>query len=168
MKRTPMKRTAWPSTPAVERVKPVAKPLERPVRYAQPANDPVLELAKPVALRNPHLLRMARGQSCLLSVPGVCNGDPTTTVAAHSNLGIHGKAKARKADDHWHVHACSACHTWLDQGSAPAETKESSFLGAHAWMVSIWHGIVCGFVESTPKDRAAARWALDQLKSTTP
>ncbi|VTU38357.1 hypothetical protein H4CHR_04405 [Variovorax sp. PBS-H4] len=57
MRRTPMKRTAWlraqPEREArPERIKPAAQPLARPVRYAQPANDPVLaqpkdEKAKP-------------------------------------------------------------------------------------------------------------------------
>ena len=168
MRRTPMKRSAWPSTSAVERVKPVAQPLARPVRYAEPANDPVLELPKPQALRNPFLLKMSRGQSCLLRVPDVCNGDRETTVAAHSNLGIHGKAKGRKADDHRHVHGCFACHTWLDQGPAPAEEKAARFKQAYAWMVAIWLDIVHRRQDATPKERAAAQWALDQLKNATP
>lgn len=41
--------------------------------------------------RNPHLLKMAQGEPCLLRIPGVCNGDSDTTVAAHSNQSAHGK-----------------------------------------------------------------------------
>ena len=47
--------------------------------------------------RNPTLLNMAKGEPCLLRVPGVCNGDSDTTVAAHSNQSAHGKGKAMKA-----------------------------------------------------------------------
>lgn len=116
--------------------------------------------------RNPHLLSMARGQRCLLMVPGVCNGNPETVVAAHSNLGIHGKAKGRKADDCYHIHSCSACHQWLDQGPWPAHIKTGAFMSAHLWMVQIWRDIADDFQHGTPKDRAAAQWALDQLNAT--
>lgn len=163
MRRAPMKRSAWPSTSAVERVKPVAQPLARPVRYADPANDPGTGLAKPEAHRHPHLLRMARGESCVMQVPGACNHDRATTVAAHSNWAEHGKAGARKADDCYHVHACSGCHSWLDQGAADGELKRFAWDEGFKWMVSIWRGMVSGLLDGTPKDRAAARWALDRI-----
>lgn len=178
MKRTPMKRTPFARRqvqngvqfipriiPAErpERIKPVAQPLARPVRYAEPANDPGTALTKPEAHRNPRLLRMAKGESCLLTVPGVCNHDRATTVAAHSNWAEHGKAGARKADDCYHVHACSACHSWLDQGPAPAAEKRAAWNAGFRWMVDIWRGMVSGLLDTTPKERAAAQWALDRI-----
>lgn len=114
--------------------------------------------------RNPALLAMARGQRCLLLVPGVCQPDPATTVACHSNQSVHGKAGARKADDQWHVYGCAACHRWLDQGPAPAVEKVERFGAAHRWMVSIWQDIVAGVLPATPRERRAAQWALDRLK----
>ncbi|MES2247603.1 MAG: nuclease domain-containing protein [Pseudomonadota bacterium] len=114
--------------------------------------------------RNPALLAMARGQSCLLRVPGVCRPDPATTVACHSNQSVHGKAGARKADDQWHVYGCDACHHWLDQGPAPAAEKTERFAAAHSWMVSIWRDIVAGMQPSAPKERKAAQWALDRIE----
>ncbi|RZJ02206.1 MAG: DUF1364 family protein [Haliea sp.] len=127
---------------------------------------PAAAQPKPEAKRNQYLLAMARNQACLLKVPSVCNRDWSTTVAAHSNLLCHGKAKGRKADDQYHVHACAACHAWLDQGPAPAAEKESAFMRAHRWMVEIWRGIVAGFDPATPKEKAAALWALEQLNAT--
>jgi hypothetical protein len=62
---------------------------------SQPAFQKAVGAPKTVQHRHPHLLSMARGQSCLLLVPGICNGDRSTVVAAHSNLSIHGKAGAR-------------------------------------------------------------------------
>jgi len=170
MKRSaPMKRSPWqrrgqpePGT-APPRVKPVAKPLERPVRYAQPANEPLFAAPKPVAHRNRRLLDLARGMPCLLRIEGICNGGTDTTVACHSNLAIHGKAGARKADDQWHVHGCAACHRWLDQGPAPAAEKVERFGAAHRWMVAIWQDIVAGNVPATPRERKAAQWALDRI-----
>jgi hypothetical protein len=133
---------------------------------SQPAFQKAVGAPKTVQHRHPHLLSMARGQSCLLLVPGICNGDRSTVVAAHSNLSIHGKAGARKADDQYHVYACFSCHQWLDQGGAPAKVKTHAFMQAHLWMVDIWRGIVAGFVDATPKDKAAAQWALDRLNAT--
>lgn len=168
MRRTPMKRTAWPSrgqpdsgtVPA--RVKPVAKPLERPVRYATPANEPAFAVPRPVAHRNRRLLDLARGMPCLLQVPGVCNGRTDTTVACHSNFSIHGKAGARKADDIWSCWGCSACHHWLDQGPADALIKETAFLTAHLLQVIEWRRIAAD-TKCAEADRSAVRWALDLI-----
>lgn len=146
---------------------PLYAPVERRGTYATPEVRNRTSDPKPEQHRNPHLLAMARGQACALEVSGICNGDRSTVVAAHSNLSIHGKAGARKADDQYHVYACFACHSWLDQGKADAVIKEMAFMRAHLWMVDIWRGIVAGFIDATPKDKAAARWALDRLNATS-
>ena len=120
---------------------------------------------KPEVHRNRHLLDMARGQYCLLRVGGVCIGGTETTVACHSNLSIHGKAGARKANDEYHAPGCFACHSWLDQGPAPAELKAVTFMAAHLEQVGIWRAIAAD--TSQPwKDRLAAQWALDHLNAT--
>lgn len=54
----------------------------------------------------------ARGQRCMVQVPGVCNGNPETVVLAHRN----GAGMGCKADDKDAAYACSACHEWLDGG----------------------------------------------------
>ncbi|NVM91096.1 hypothetical protein FHT32_004760 [Variovorax sp. SG517] len=150
-----------PSVTVLARVEPVPG---RIVRMAA-INDADFRGAVPKTepQRNPALLAMARGQRCLLLVPGVCQPDPATTVACHSNQSAHGKAGARKADDQWHVHGCAACHWWLDQGPAPAAEKVERFGAAHRWMVSIWQDIVAGVQPATPKERRAAAWALARI-----
>lgn len=120
---------------------------------------------KPVEHRNPALLAMARGKPCLLLVPGVCNCQPASTVACHSNFSIHGKAGARKADDQHTVWGGAACHRWLDQGPAPYEEKLAVFLAAQARQVLKWQAIV-GDMSYTPRERAAAHWALCLLETT--
>lgn len=126
-----------------------------------------ITIAKVDAHRNRALLDMARGRPCLLRVPGVCQGGTETTVAAHSNWACHGKAGARKADDQYSVWACAACHIgWLDQGPAPKEEKQTVFMRAHAAQVLEWARIERDPSE-TPRVRKAARWALEQLNSTT-
>lgn len=124
--------------------------------------------AEPVPKTEPwrcqRLLDMAKDKPCLLRIPGVCNHDPATTVAAHSNLSIHGKGKARKADDVFTVAACSACHAWLDQGPAPKADKEAAFMRAHADQVLAWRWIAQDPHESEA-DRRAARAALERLEA---
>ena len=177
MKRSaPLKRTAFkrrqpkligvdlatrPSVTVLVRMEPVPGRIVRMVaindadfRGAVPKTEPH---------RNRALLAMARGQRCLLQVPGVCRPDPATTVACHSNQFAHGKAGARKADDQWHVYGCSECHRWLDQGPAPAAEKVERFAAAHCWMVALWQDIVAGVQPATPRERRAAEWALARI-----
>lgn len=120
---------------------------------------------KTKAMRNAHLRDMARGMPCLLQIAGVCAHDRTTVVCCHSNLSCHGKAGARKADDHYSVWGCAACHRWLDQGSASADRKEAAFMAAHFRQVMEWRAIAFA-PDSTTRDRAAAAWALEHLNAT--
>lgn len=62
--------------------------------------------------RNRKFLDLARGQRCVM-----CGAWDDTIVAAHSNLGEHGKGMGLKADDCMSAWLCYACHTKLDQGS---------------------------------------------------
>lgn len=52
MKRVPLSRKAPAAVAQVERVKPVAQPLARPVRYAEPANEPLFAVPKDVKAKS--------------------------------------------------------------------------------------------------------------------
>jgi hypothetical protein len=119
-------------------------------------------IPKPEAQRNRALLDMAQRRPCLLLVPGICNHRIDTTVACHSNLSVHGKAGARRADDQYSVWGCAACHRWLDQGSSPAALKEQTFLVAHARQVLAWRLVAIDANESQ-RFRRAAHWALARI-----
>lgn len=185
LRRTPMRRTAWPRKAVDHQTH--ARKLERnkPLGPVEPAPVAIKTIVKSTAVmakvgnlvdtafakvpvgRNRALLDMARGRECLLRVPGVCQGGTETTVAAHSNWACHGgKGMGRKASDAYVVNACFACHSWLDQGPAPKATKQMAFLRAHADQVLEWRRIERDQSETT-RMRSAARWALDQLNSTT-
>jgi hypothetical protein len=157
-------RRGFTPKPRPERQPIVHKPLVRPVNAGR-CDGVNAACPKPVEHRNPALLAMARGKRCLLQVPGVCNCDPRTTVAAHSNWSIHGKSGARKADDMYVVNSCSACHSWLDQGSAPKAEKLAVFMRAHLDQVLEWRRIV-GDMSYTPRERKAAHWALCLLEAS--
>lgn len=56
---------------------------------------------------------MARGEPCLIRIPGTCNGDPATTVPCHFRLS--GLSGAGYIPDALYVAwGCSACHTYCD------------------------------------------------------
>ena len=56
------------------------------------------------------LRKSAQGRDCQIRIPGVCNGNPETTVLAHLNGGGIG----RKQPDLFGAFACSDCHDWVD------------------------------------------------------
>ena len=67
-------------------------------------------------IRSRKVLNSARGQTCTARFPGICNGDPETTVWAHLNGAAFGKGMGIKAHDVLGFHSCSECHRYLDTG----------------------------------------------------
>jgi hypothetical protein len=78
----------------------------------------------------PELRNTARGQPCTLTVPGICNHYPATTVWCHANTLSAGKGMGIKASDPAGCFGCSACHHWLDAGPAPFAVKLAAFSAA--------------------------------------
>ena len=60
----------------------------------------------------------------MIQIPNICNGNPETTVAAHSNELRHGKGMGIKAHDCFIAWACNSCHAEIDQGKMDKETKQ--------------------------------------------
>ena len=65
-----------------------------------------------IEIRSRKYLDGSKGQPCSLQITGVCNGDWSTTVAAHVRDETVGRAQ--KADDISVVDACAACHDCFD------------------------------------------------------
>lgn len=60
-----------------------------------------------------NLREYARDQECQIRIPGVCNGNPETTVLAHFRMvGVSGLGI--KSPDVIGSHACSDCHAYVD------------------------------------------------------
>jgi len=54
----------------------------------------------------------ARGQQCMVIIPGTCNSDPATTVLAHTGSGTD---KRNRETEAWNsAYACSDCHDAID------------------------------------------------------
>lgn len=69
-------------------------------------------LAKQSPVRSKAIRDSARGESCTLRIPGVCCGDPETTVLAHLPYG--GRGMGMKAPDTHSAYACRTCHDAID------------------------------------------------------
>lgn len=114
--------------------------------------------------RDPDLLKLAKGEKCLLQISDDCMGDEgSTTVAAHSNFMMHGKAKGLKAEDCYSVWSCYKCHSIFDQGGYfTREEKADLFYEALLRQIEEWRKIA-----TTPTLKLwkveAARNALDYL-----
>jgi hypothetical protein len=64
--------------------------------------------------------KSARGEECQLRIPGVCNGNPETTVWAHANGSAAGKGIGMKSPDILGAYACSNCHDEYDRRNSTA------------------------------------------------
>lgn len=73
--------------------------------------------------RNRRLLDLAKGQRCVM-----CGADDDTIVAAHSNLGEHGKGMGVKAHDSMHAWLCYGCHSEYDQGHSMTKQEKRDFI----------------------------------------
>lgn len=59
------------------------------------------------------LTKLARGRECQIRLPGICTGDPATTVPCHFRM--HGLSGGGYISDAIFVaHGCDACHRWVD------------------------------------------------------
>jgi len=83
------------------------------------ANKPPLGLRAPATVSD-KIRRSARGQPCTLRIPGVCTGDPETTVACHVQAPGMGAMGGKQSDLHV-IHGCAACHAVLDRRDHWAE-----------------------------------------------
>lgn len=83
-----------------------------PINSASPRKSPGKSKLKATAPKTSKIRNSAKGEPCLVRVPGVCNGNSTTVVLAHLN----GAGVGYKHQDHKAAYACSECHSWIDGG----------------------------------------------------
>lgn len=96
-------------------------------------------------IRSRKILNHARGQPCLLALPG-CNCDPETTVFAHLNGGAFGKGMGQKASDIAGMFAGFECHSRYDlrqTGLSEAELNATLLKALiTTWEVLIRDGVI--------------------------
>ncbi|MDN7144074.1 DUF1364 domain-containing protein [Pseudomonas sp. JQ170] len=98
-------------------------------------------------MKQSKLTKAARGRECQVRIPGVCNGNPETTVLAHYRMsGTCGVGM--KPNDLQGAWACSACHDACDSRSRLISREEARQYHAEGVMrtqaVLISEGVVAG------------------------
>lgn len=79
------------------------------------------------------LTKAARGRECQIRIPGVCNGNPETTVLAHYRLaGTCGTGL--KPNDEQAAWGCSACHDECDRRTRHIESDTARLCHAEGVM----------------------------------
>ena len=92
-------------------------------------------------IRSKAILRHAKGQPCQLRLPGICNGNPETTVWCHLNG--QGKGMGLKTHDPLGFFGCSACHAAYDQGKDRAALIPAVLDAVCAsWVMLIRDGVI--------------------------
>jgi hypothetical protein len=84
----------------------------------------MLQKSKPI--RSQKLRDSARGEACTLDIPGICNGNPETTVLCHLPDESHGMS--RKSDDICTAYGCSACHDAIDNRSNSLSVTDAEMM----------------------------------------
>lgn len=155
-RRTPLRSKGWQPRP----VKTIEyTPRARPAATAARQLPAAASVPKRDYWRSPAYRDMARDKPCMLLIPGVCCGDWSTTVLAHSNRGADGKGGAIKSSDEAAVFACFACHSWLDQGGASAAAKDAAWDAAMGRQVRELRRLAAG----AGREAELAREALRRL-----
>ncbi len=76
-------------------------------------------------MRMHQLREEARDKECQIRIPGICNGDPATTVLCHLNSGGMGCKASDLACGSW---GCSSCHDAVDGRIMSEHPKETLLL----------------------------------------
>lgn len=74
-----------------------------------------------MTVRSIKIRESARGEECLVRIPGVCSFDPAKTIASHYRGSAGGKGMTHKASDLAIAYACTDCDAVYDgQRQRPA------------------------------------------------
>ena len=93
------------------------------------ANLPAPPIAKTPGRKRQDIRDSARGEECLVRIPGVCRGGTEHTIWSHAPLGAAGKGRGIKSLDIAGAYCCTACDAALDQAQRPATmTREQVLL----------------------------------------
>jgi hypothetical protein len=159
-----MNRTGFRRKELTHQPPSVARRLERPVVLADCStmSQPV---AKDPPHKNPNTLALAKGKPCLIR-SRLCNFDTETTVACHGGGVANGKGMGYKVSDAFTVWGCSACNYFTDAFGGATKAEKAEAISAALPAQRDEMEAIATSKQSSPKDRAAARWWLDNQPQT--
>lgn len=74
-----------------------------------------MNMNKKPRIKSKALRESARGEDCLLRIPGVCSWQPDETILAHNPYTMGNNGIGIKTDDLFSIYACSKCHDCIDR-----------------------------------------------------
>lgn len=79
------------------------------------------------------LRESARGEECLVRIPGICKWLPEYTILSHYPGGAGGKGRSIKSIDQCGAYCCTACDAVIDRQAKPPAgmTYEECLLAWH-------------------------------------
>jgi hypothetical protein len=89
---------------------------------------PAPPIAKTPGRKRQDIRDSARGEECLVRIPGVCRGGTEHTIWSHAPLGAAGKGRGIKSIDIAGAYCCTACDAALDQAQRPADMTRDQVL----------------------------------------
>jgi len=93
------------------------------------------------------LRNSARGQDCFIRLPGICNGNPETTVLCHLPDGSGtGKMGGKSADIHG-VFGCSACHDEIDRRTMHTNPTDAFIYAMEGHMRTLRYWMENGYLK---------------------
>lgn len=104
----PMQRTGTLRTASATKTAK-ARPVPREIKPAKAPSG--MRTRRP---RMTPIRKSARGEECLIQLPGADYHDPATTVLCHSNQLAAGKGMGLKAPDTQAAYGCHYCHDIVD------------------------------------------------------
>ena len=75
--------------------------------------------------------KLARGRECMVRLPGICCGDPATTVLAHLRIAGYCGTGLKPDDVAFGAWACARCHDACD-GRLRTDFSHDELQQAHA------------------------------------
>lgn len=106
-------------------------------------------------IRSQKVIDSAKGAPCAFRFPGICGGDPATTVWAHLNGARFGKGAGIKAHDILGAHSCHQCHFYLDvgHGTKPLISNELLLECVLAGVTETWVRLIVAGIVKVPQDK---------------
>lgn len=83
------------------------------------------------------ITKFAEGKDCTARIPGVCNGNPKTSVWAHLNSTRWGAGRGIKAKDVCGLIACYDCHLVIDGAPSKYHKIEVQLMAYEGHMESL-------------------------------
>jgi hypothetical protein len=104
------------------------------------------------------LTDLCRDQPCYIRLPGICNGNPETSVPAHLRLsGVSGMGI--KAPDIFVCPGCIECHDAVDRRRHTHLDRDyvlqAHYEGVIRWQYELWHREIITAAVIAPRRRSA-------------